>query len=125
MAKLSKIRESRKPFVVDIAGEIINVEVFPNRWTGEFVDTITDKIDQGQGRFLAEVLENTVASWDLEYDPEVDKDAEGQPLSGVIPLNADVLHGLMPITIMGEILKGIREAMSPNPKTSSDSGSFS
>lgn len=134
MAKLSKIRNFEKEITVNIGEETIKAQVLPNKWTGEFVESMQKNIREGQGGFLAEMIAETVSSWDLMYDPESDiddegkplyPDADGKPMTGVIPLDAKTLHKIIPTTVMGEIMGKIHEAMNPSPKTSSFSGSFS
>lgn len=125
MAKLGIIKEKTKRFPITISEETINIEVYANKWTGEFVDALPEKLADGrQGMGIAEVIAETVASWDLEYDPALDFDSEGRPMVGMVPLDAKVLFTQIPIKILSEIMAGIRNTMSPNEPTSPSSGSF-
>ena len=120
--KLSAITEKTTKLPVTVSGETFNAEIYTNRWTGEYLDSWKD--DAAGGKFTATVLSRTIASWDLEFDPETDKDDKGNPLEGIIPLDETTLYKRIPTTVLQEIFKGINKAMTPDPLPSTPSGSF-
>ncbi len=109
--KISQATAEVKPLTAKFGEGVLNFEYRPLTYTVEEMERMQEGTPKAGA--IIESMMKLLVSWDLEYDPETDADDEGEPLTGVVPLEPDPLRKI-PSHIFTGIMQAVGKDQTPS-----------
>lgn len=132
---ISNVKLKTTKLTFDIGGETANVYVMPETYTPEFEDKRSSLLSLEDGfnssEFFFFIISTQVATWDFsvtEFDEKGEpvRDKKGEIVTRLLSPRVKEDVALIPMSIIKEITKGVRDLNSPGEvKEKSSESSFS
>ncbi len=103
--RIDQASEPTKPLAVEFALDTLNVTYRPMDFTPAEIELIQNAKEEERPRQLVELFLRCVDSWDL-----TDLD------DAAVPLEFDVLHRTVPVSLLSKVFREIQKASGPDPK---------